>query len=132
MLWFLSSSVSLAGQNAPGSNEVAIEGYDPVAYFTMADAVLGLPAISYVMLDDEWLFSSVEHKELFVANPMKYLPNYGGYCAYDPVSLGHDHAIDPQAWRIVDDKLYLFYSEATASHAIPTEIWEEVKAGLGQ
>ncbi|MDJ0957887.1 MAG: YHS domain-containing (seleno)protein [Arenicellales bacterium] len=112
--------------------ELAIKGYDPVAYFTMVEAVKGSEAISHVMLDYKWLFTNEEHKAMFIADPMRYMPNYGGYCSYDPVHLGHDHTVDPKAWRIVDDKLYLFYSEATAVHAMPTEKWEKVKAGLAQ
>ena len=112
--------------------ELAIEGYDPVAYFTMVEAVKGSEAISHVMLDYKWLFANEEHKAMFIADPQRSMPTYGGYCSYDPVSAGHDHDVNPKAWRIVDDKLYLFYSEATAVHAIPIEKWEKVKAGLSQ
>ena len=60
------------------------------------------------------------------------MPNYGGYCSYDPITAGHDHNVDPTAWRIVDDSLYLFFSEETADHAMPEEKWEKVKNGLAQ
>ena len=111
---------------------VAIDGYDPVAYFTMTEAAKGSESISHAWLDETWLFVNAEHKTLFAANPTRYMPNYGGYCSYDPYELGHGHGVDPTAWRIVDDKLYLFRSEATAAHAIPTVEWEQVKAGLTQ
>lgn len=119
-------------QAASAGVELAIDGYDPVAYFTMTKAVKGLEEISHESLGYKWLFSNHEHKALFMADPMRYMPNYGGYCSYDPVKLGHDHKVDPTAWRIVDEKLYLFYSEAKAAHAMPTEKWEKVKAGLAQ
>ena len=110
----------------------AIEGYDPVAYFLMHKPVKGSEAYAHEWLGKEWLFASNEHKELFIADPMNYMPNYGGYCSYDPVSAGHDHKVDPTAWRIVDNELYLFFSEKEASHAMPVEKWEKVKAGLSQ
>lgn len=115
-----------------GEDGAAIGGYDPVAYFTMLKAVKGSEEHSGEFLGEKWLFVSAEHKSLFGADPMSYMPNYGGYCSYDPVSLGHDHKIDPTAWRIVDGKLYLFYSDATAAHAMPAEKWQKVKAGLAQ
>jgi hypothetical protein len=112
--------------------ELAIDGYDPVAYFTTLQASRGSAEISYEWLDYKWQFVSEENKELFVADAMRYMPNYGGYCSYDPLGLGHDHEVDPTAWRIVDDKLYLFYSERTAGQTMPHDEWEQVKAGLAQ
>lgn len=114
------------------AGELAIEGYDPVAYFEMNKPVKGSKSITHEWLGKQWFFASNEHKELFIADPITYMPNYGGYCSYDPVSRGHDHEIDPTAWRIVDNELYLFFSETEASHAMPTEKWEKVKAGLNQ
>jgi hypothetical protein len=111
---------------------VAIDGYDPVAYFTMTAATKGSESINHVWLDETWLFVNEDHKALFAANPTRYMPNYGGYCSYDPYLRGHGHTVDPTAWRIVDDKLYLFESESTAAHAIPTAEWDKVKAGLIQ
>jgi len=121
-----------AGTETGHKEELAIGGYDPVAYFTMVKAVKGSEEISHDMLDMKWQFASQEHKQMFLADPTRYMPNYGGYCSYDSVDLGHDHDVDPKAWRIVDGKLYLFYSDATAAHAMPMEKWEEVKAGLAQ
>lgn len=121
--------LAVATTEAP---ELAIEGYDPVAYFTKLQATKGSPDISHEWLGYTWQFVSKEHKDLFVADAMRYMPNYGGYCSYDPLNLGHDHEVDPTAWRIVDDKLYLFYSERTADQKIPQNEWEQVKAGLTQ
>jgi hypothetical protein len=114
------------------ATELAIDGYDPVAYFTMLQASPGSAEISHEWLGFKWQFVSEENKKLFVADAMRYMPNYGGYCSYDPVDLGHGHEVDPTAWRIVDDKLYLFYSERTAGQDMPHDEWEQVKAGLAQ
>ena len=114
------------------SDSHAIEGYDPVAYYKMNKAVRGSESITHDWLGQRWYFVKNEHKDLFVADPMSYMPNYGGYCSYDPVSAGHGHQIDPTAWRIVDNALYLFFSEKDANHAMPTDEWEKVKPGLSQ
>jgi hypothetical protein len=57
-------------------------------------------------MDATWRFASAEHRELFAANPEKYAPAYGGYCAY-AVSQGVTAPIDPEAWKVVDGRLYL-------------------------
>jgi hypothetical protein len=63
---------------------------------------------------------------------MGYLPNYGGFCSTDAVIPGHNlvHDIDPETWRIVDNKLYLFYDEDSAVRNVPVKKWKKVKAGL--
>ena len=118
--------------NAHAGKSPAIDGYDPVAYFTMQDAVKGQESIEHKWLGEKWHFVNEDHKAQFVADPMKFMPNYGGYCSYDPMTRGHDHHVDPTAWRIVDDDLYLFFSEETADHAMPQDEWAKVKNGLAQ
>ena len=97
---------------------VAIMGYDPVAYFTESRAVKGSPDFSQEFLGETWQFASAEHMDMFAADPVQYAPQYGGYCAgellYADVSTGITSNIDPEAWRIVDGKLYLFYNSGTA------------------
>jgi len=88
---------------------VAVKGYDPVAYFTDSRAVEGSPDHQYEWNGAIWRFSSEEHRALFAAEPEKYAPQYGGYCAW-AVSQGSTAGIDPRAWKIVDGKLYLNYS----------------------
>jgi hypothetical protein len=61
-------------------------------------------------MEATWLFSSAENRDRFAADPQKYAPQYGGYCSY-AVSQGHTASIDPEAWRVVDGKLYLNYSK---------------------
>jgi YHS domain-containing protein len=88
---------------------VAIRGYDPVAYFTDNKPTKGDPKFSYSWGGSTWQFASAEHRDLFTQSPDRYAPQYGGYCAY-AVSEGHTAEIDPNAWKVVDGKLYLNYS----------------------
>lgn len=88
---------------------LAIKGYDPVAYFTDSRPVEGDSDFEFEWMDATWRFASAQHRNLFVADPEKYAPQYGGYCAW-AVSQGRTVGIDPEAWRIVDGKLYLNYS----------------------
>jgi YHS domain-containing protein len=87
----------------------ALSGFDPVAYFTVDDAVAGDPRYEFAWNGAKWLFSSQENLEKFRADPEIYAPQFGGYCAY-AVSEGHTASGDPHAWKIVDGKLYLNYS----------------------
>ena len=86
-------------------------GYDVVAYFTQAKPVAGKADFSHSWNNAEWRFASAENRDLFAANPEKYAPQYGGWCAW-AVSQGYTAPIDPEAWRIVDGKLYLNYSKS--------------------
>jgi len=92
----------------------AVRGYDVVAYFTQAKPVEGKRNFSHKWNNAEWRFASAANRDLFVANPEKYAPQYGGWCAW-AVSQGYTASIDPQAWRIVDGKLYLNYSKSVQS-----------------
>ena len=96
----------------------AVSGYDTVAYFTEGKPVEGSDAHTYEWMGATWLFSSAENLERFMAEPERYAPQYGGYCAY-AVSRGSTASTDPTAWKIVDDKLYLNYS-----HSVKAQ-WEE-------
>jgi YHS domain-containing protein len=87
----------------------AISGYDPVAYFKEGKPVKGNPKFSYTWKDATWHFANQENQAAFQANPEKFAPQFGGYCAYG-MSEGHKAPTNPQAWTIVDDKLYLNYN----------------------
>jgi len=89
---------------------VAINGYDPVAYFNDNKPVAGSADISAEWKGVTWRFASQANKEAFVAAPEKYAPQYGGYCAY-AVSQGATAPSDPEAFTIVDGKLYLNLSK---------------------
>jgi len=92
------------------SEGIAIDGYDPVAYFTLGEATAGQSEYSYDWDGGRWYFSSAEHRDLFVADPERYAPLYGGYCAW-AVANGDVAGIDPHAWHIENDRLYLNYSQ---------------------
>lgn len=117
---------------------VAIEGADPVAYHTQGKRVDGDTSITADWNGATWRFSSTAHRDLFLANPNKYAPAYGGYCAW-AVSQGYTASIDPDAWSVVDGVLYLNYSKGvqnTWEKDIPGHIasgnenWPGIRAGL--
>jgi hypothetical protein len=96
---------SLQAANAD-STHVAIQGYDVVAYFTDGKAVKGNPNYELVFDDSKWQFANASHKEMFAADPDRYLPQYGGMCA-SGMALGVSVPANPEHWVIVDDKLYI-------------------------
>ena len=82
----------------------AIDGYDPVAYQTMGKPVEGSADYTYDWKGATWRFASAENRDMFAADPEKYAPAYGGYCAYG-VAQDALVGIDPEAWSVVDGKL---------------------------
>ena len=84
--------------------DVAIKGYDPVAYFTARKATVGDPAISTKWKGAEWHFANAKDRDLFIANPVSYAPQYGGHCADGMayVSTAVTINIDPTAWSVID------------------------------
>jgi hypothetical protein len=87
-------------------NGLAIKGYDPVAYFADGRARPGSPQVTATYNGAVYRFTSTEHRDLFLAGPERYLPQYGGYCAY-AISLNLIADIEPYEWTIVGGKLYL-------------------------
>lgn len=90
--------------------EVAIKGYDPVAYFVDGAARKGSEEFAYEWLGATWHFASAKHHDLFIEDPIRYAPQYGGHCSNGMVG-GGTAGTDPEAWSIVDGKLYLFFSK---------------------
>lgn len=88
----------------------AIRGYDPVAYHTQSKPVPGLKTITHDWNAATWRFASKANRDLFIADPERYAPRYGGYCAYG-TSQGYKVSSDPNAFAIVDGKLYLNYNK---------------------
>jgi YHS domain-containing protein len=88
---------------------LALRGHDPVAYFTDGKPVAGKPEHRFEWMGATFLFANAEHRDQFAAEPAKYAPQFGGYCAW-AVARGYTAETDPQAWRIVDGKLYLNYN----------------------
>lgn len=101
---------AVAPINASFFSKVAIEGTDPVAYFTDGKVVAGRSEITTTYRGAVWQFATAEHRDMFAQDPERFAPQYGGYCAW-AVSQGYTADIDPAAWKIVDGKLYLNYSQ---------------------
>jgi hypothetical protein len=97
---------------------VALRGYDPVAYFAEGAPTVGDPTISYQWQGATWLFSTPAHRETFVAAPVRYAPQYGGYCAF-AVSRGTTADADPGQWAVVDGKLYV------NNNAFAKKLWDQ-------
>ena len=86
---------------------LAIKGYDPVAYFTTGSPTRGLPEIEYEWDEHRYLFANAEHRELFKADPVRYAPQFGNYCAM-ALAEGELTEANPENWLISDGKLYIF------------------------
>ena len=118
---------------------VAIMGYDPVAYFTRGKAMKGSEKFSYEWLGTPWHFANAKHREMFISEPMKYAPQYGGYCAGEVAFGSVTVNIDPEAFKINDGKLYLTYDQGGANwfatHAVEAvakadDNWPKIAADL--
>jgi hypothetical protein len=112
-------AITLAGapllaKGAPPVNvsrgDLAVHGYDVVAYAANGTAARGRAEFEYRWQNAVWRFVSAAHREEFARAPERYAPQFGGYCAW-AVSRGYTADIDPEAWKIVDGKLYLNYSK---------------------
>lgn len=97
------------------TSDVAIMGYDPVAYFLNHQAKKGLPRYQVRWRGATWLFSSMTNQAAFEDNPDSFAPQYGGYSAHG-VANGHLVKIDPYSWAVIDGKLYLNYKEKFHRH----------------
>jgi YHS domain-containing protein len=91
--------------NSSFLSKVAIKGYDPVAYFKSGKPVEGTGTHEHRWMGATWRFASAANRDAFAADPQRYAPQFGGYCAW-AVSQGYTADIDPEAWTIVGDKLY--------------------------
>lgn len=91
-----------------GRSDTAINGYDPVAYFTVGKPVQGLDTYTFTWMDAKWKFASQAHLDLFKADPARYAPQYGGYCAYG-IAKDSLVKVEPEQFTVRGDKLYLNY-----------------------
>lgn len=106
-------AMTLRGQPAGGVNAkggVALGGYDVVSYFTSGRAVQGEQAFNHAWSGVAWYFASAANRDAFARAPETFAPQFGGFCAYG-VSRGYAVDIDPEAFAVVDGKLYLNYSK---------------------
>lgn len=113
LLFALAFAGAALAQKAPvySDSSGAIRGYDPVAYFTQSRPVKGSREFTHRWNGATWRFASAENRDRFAAEPEKYAPQYGGYCAYG-VASGYAVKIEPDAWSVVDGRLYLNYDRS--------------------
>jgi hypothetical protein len=104
----ISGPVAAEGVNTGYFGNVAIGGYDPVSYFIDGRATKGSPDVSQTWLGATWHFSKATHRDAFASDPIRYAPQYGGFCSLGTAGEQASANIDPEAWRIVGGKLYLF------------------------
>lgn len=113
LLWgavAMAQPVQRARQYNTDKTSLAIEGYDPVAYFVSGKAIEGKKDISFSHEGITYRFSTQQNKTLFTSAPAKYEPQYGGWCAYAMGAKGEKVTVDPETFKILDGKLYLFYN----------------------
>ena len=100
-----------ADDTQPTTQYVAVQGYDVVAYFTDGKAVKGSPDYEMPFDDSQWRFANASHKQMFAADPDRYMPQYGGMCA-GGMAMGVSVPANPDKWVIVDGKLYMVSGSA--------------------
>jgi YHS domain-containing protein len=115
-----SSEPPVAPVNA--TDGVGLKGYDPVAYFTDGQPTEGISQYSFQWKGITYRFASAENMQRFKADPQKYLPQYGGYCAY-AMSINRIADISPTEWTIFGGKLYL------NNNFISQSLWSLNKSG---
>ena len=91
------------------TNGVIDHGYDLVSYFELNKSQKGIAKIMYKYMGVTYYFATTAHREKFISNPIKYEPQYGGWCAYAMGDNGDKVDIDPDTFKIYQGKLYLFY-----------------------
>ena len=115
-------------------SNIAILGYDAVAYFTVGEPTPGSPQFEHVWHEARWQFASADHRDMFASDPDRFAPRYGGFCA-GAMALGWRAPIDPEAWVIIDERLYLafaddaideFAANADERIAVADENWQEL------
>jgi YHS domain-containing protein len=109
VLFLLTGLGGIAVGKSSGDN-LAIKGYDTVAYFKAGKALKGNESFTYQWHDMTWYFSTKENRDLFATSPEQYAPQYDGYCAW-ALTESRIAVTDPEVWKIVDGKLYLNCSQ---------------------
>ncbi len=122
LAFFILTAPAQAAQEVytPWLHNKAVSGYDTVSYHTEGKPVVGKDEFKTTYKGATWLFSSQENLDLFKANPEKYEPQYGGYCAW---AVAHDNLVkaDPKVWTIIDGKLYLNYDKSIEEKWLPRQ-----------
>jgi len=132
-LLLMQATISMAQENNARTKQfnlnhnLAIEGYDPVAYFKQNAAVKGNKDLAVFYQGVTYYFSSAANKEEFKKNPALYEPQYGGWCAYAMGSKGEKVEIDPKTFKVTNGKLYLFYNKFFNNTLVS---WNKDESGL--
>lgn len=116
--WVAMATVAPAVEPVYGKDGLGLSGYDAVAYFSESKAVPGSPQFEHRWAGVRWRFASAAHLQAFAAAPEKFAPQYGGYCAY-AVSKNQIAPADPEAWKVVDGKLYVNFDQKVRT------LWEK-------
>lgn len=106
---------------------LAIQGFDPVAYFTLQKAVEGNRKFAVNFEGVTYHFASATNKEMFLKDPKKFEPQYGGWCAYAMGATGEKVEIDPETFKVLNGKLYLYYHSWTNNTLVK---WNKDEANL--
>lgn len=123
-------SLALAQVDPVDKNGLAIGGYDLVAYFKEGLARKGQAQFAAQHAGNKYWFASAENLQLFQAEPEKYLPQFDGYCAL-AVSYGKKISIDPETFKVTDNKLYLFYHGKSSTGKVNSlETWNKNESKL--
>ena len=107
---FAQNNDALIAKHFNLNKSIAIEGYDPVAYFVSQKAIKGNSSNAVSHHAVTYYFSTKTNKDLFLKSPDKYTPQYGGWCAYAMGAKGEKVEVDPETFKIIQGKLYLFYN----------------------
>jgi|RhiMetStandDraft_4_1073278.scaffolds.fasta_scaffold243549_1 hypothetical protein len=113
---------------AAGPDRVAIRGYDTVAYFTDGKATKGSSSFEYAWDDAKWRFASADHRDMFIADPDRYAPQFGGFCA-GAITGGVLMPANPEAWVIVGGKLYMVAGSQADLAEWKADAAENIKQG---
>lgn len=109
----LAGGLLASGISSAAEPPLAIQGYDPVAYFTLGKPTPGLAQFEYIWDEHRYRFATENHRDLFKADPVRYAPQFGNFCAM-ALSLGQVVVANPENWLVSDGKLYVFGKPAPA------------------
>src|SRR4030067_1867316 len=110
-------------------SDIAIKGYDTVAYFKTGKALKGNESFTFKWHDKTWYFLTKDNRDLFATRPEKYAPHYEGYCAW-AMTEARKAQVDPEVWEIVNGKLYLQCSQAAYEKWSREVPWNIIKADI--
>lgn len=119
----LSTQAAFSQSVLTNKNKVAVSGYDVVAYHTQQKAVKGNQKYTATHQGAKYQFSSKANKKAFVKNPTAYLPQYGGYCAFAIAAKNQKVPVNPETFKIVNGKLYLFFNDMYQGKRMNTKVY---------